>query len=238
MVQPLKTRVQWDFVANDAGELRNIRDSLLHASVQKSLDEQFQMTLLLKRLANTPLLQYPLKVRHIGDESVPDFQVQCGPKSIAVEVAKVTNQNLETARRVQWKRSQGPGARSMNLTLPVHRFWGTGKMKRREVVETAFLHPQESFGPTLQESEQMWLESVRAELDDKTQKCYGSESDENWLLLEDRLGSANWQLEGRRDAVETLLVSYWKTGRFSRVFIQGKPSWCLMFTRQSSKLLQ
>src|SRR5437899_6202827 len=92
-----------DFTATSPEELAKIGDALFKARTQKHLDEQVQMTRLLEALAETSILQFPLRVRHTGERDVPDFQLESCGHSIAVEVAKITVQDVEHARGLQRK---------------------------------------------------------------------------------------------------------------------------------------
>ena len=318
--------------------------------------ELFQMAWLLESLARTDLLEYPFRASHTGENNVPDFQLVSGRRRIAVEMTKVTTQNLEHARSFQAKLPDPPshfsasniccpesfarklkagrdawsifvagrlalesrewlltwngrdkvpeGVKSdlvvalnciidgppmegdpalahahprpvlikvegfpggetardrkswledafweelavpLNSTLMVSPFirQDDTRMTRKEVVETGFLVPAMGIGgPTLEEEHRIWIERVFSEVEDKSTKLAGDgfcHGDEDWLVLWDRLGSEDWQLPARAEAISTRLAPCWKSGWFSRVFVQDEYfRWQIMFTAEGSCVL-
>lgn len=93
----------WEFIADTPDELAKVRQSLPEYAKPTVAGELFQMAGLLESLAKTDLLEYPLKARHTGENSVPDFQLESGCRRISVEIARVTTTNLEHAHSLQSK---------------------------------------------------------------------------------------------------------------------------------------
>ena len=101
----------WDFSANSPKELATIGTKLLRPLRPTFRDEQWQMSRLLEALSSTSLFQFPLRVRHTGEKGVPDYQVESDGRQIAIELAKVTLQDVEHARGLQ--------RRGINRTLGI-----------------------------------------------------------------------------------------------------------------------
>jgi hypothetical protein len=60
-------------------------------------------------------------------------------------------------------------------------------------------------------------------LDEKTaafQRDQFEHGNEDWLMLWDRIGTDEFEIKPRIEAVKNLLVSHWKPNWYSRVFIQ------------------
>jgi hypothetical protein len=93
----------WEFTANSREEVAAIRASLPDFATSTVAGELFQITRLLASLARADLVEYPLKARHTGENSVPDFHLQIGKSHVSVETAKVTTSNLEHARSLQMR---------------------------------------------------------------------------------------------------------------------------------------
>jgi hypothetical protein len=129
----------------------------------------------------------------------------------------------------------------INPTLMVSPFIrkNDSRMSRKEVLANGFFVPPFDLGgPTLEEEHHIWVDRVWSEVQDKTTKLAAenfSHGEEDWLVLWDRLGSADWQLAARAEAVSQRLASLWKPGWFSRVFIQDQHfEWQLMFAIQTA----
>ncbi len=346
----------WEFSANTSEELSKVRQSFPARAKVTVAGELFQVAFLLESLAKTDLPAYPFQARHTGDNGVPDFQFIFGQKRIAVEMAKVTSQNLEHARSLQMRLPEPPShydvedlcfpetfawklkadrngwykfvasrlptefhewsktwdgktavphqikkllvqrlnsiidgppiendpaladahprpamfrvegfpcdetprnrkswlddalweemAVPINPTLMVSPFIqkDDSKMPRQKVLETGFTIPALDLGgPTLEEEHQIWLDRVWSEVQDKTAKLAGDafcHGDEDWLVLWDRLGSAEWQLRDRVTAVSQRLQPCWKPGWFSRVLIQDEYfDWQVMFADKGATAL-
>jgi hypothetical protein len=338
----------WEFTANSPDELAQVRQSLPQRAKPTVAGELFPMRFLLEALAQTEVPAFPFIARHTGEHGVPDFQLVSGTRRIAVEIAKVTTQNLEHARAVQaelpdppshfdvgdlcypeefaqrlkagrdcwarflagrlsdecrawlasWNgrdavphdmnerliadmnavidgppiagdrmlqdatprpkafqvegfpRDETPHQRKLwledafweQLAVPINRTLmvtpfirqDDARMTRAEVLSNGFLVPALPTGPTLEEEHQIWVERVGHEIQDKAAILAGGDflhGDEDWLVLWDRLGTADWQVEGRAQAIEKRLAPIGKPGWFSRVFIQEEFfEWQLMFT--------
>lgn len=347
---------RWEFTADTPERLANVHQSLPERAKATVASELLQVALLLESLVKTDIPAYPFQARYTGDSGVPDFQFIAGDRYIAVEMAKVTTQNLEHARVLQSGLSEPPShftaadlcypeafaaklrasrngwyrfvvrrlppqchawleswnghdtvpdqvkesfaatlnriidgppiegdpelacalphpeiarvegfpceetprdrkgwlddafweewATPLNPTLMVSPFLreDDSRMSRKQVLETAFLVPaMPPPGPTLEEENQIWLNRVLSEVQDKTQKLAGDKfqhGNEDWLVLWDRLGTADWQLQARAAALARLLASHWKPGWFSRVFVQaGHFEWQLMFGQTETAFL-
>lgn len=81
--------------------MANVRQSLSKGVNDTVAGELFQVAWLLESLARTEIPAYPFQAHHTGEKGVPDFQFISGHKRIAVEMVKVTSQNLEHARSLQ-----------------------------------------------------------------------------------------------------------------------------------------
>ncbi len=93
--------MSWEFTATTPDELAMAHRSYPRCAKRTVAEELLQMTLLLESLGLTGLVEYPLRARHTGEYSVPDFHLESGRQRIAVEMAKVTTTNLEHARALQ-----------------------------------------------------------------------------------------------------------------------------------------
>src|SRR2546425_9498485 len=96
--------MNWNFIANTPVELASIGHALFNATKQKFLDEQLQMTRLLEALSSSTIVRFPVRVRHTGEDGVPDFRVKFGQRRISTELAKIAVQDVEHARGLQRKR--------------------------------------------------------------------------------------------------------------------------------------
>lgn len=220
--------MDWNFIANNPDELASIGNALFTASKLKHLDEQVQMTRLLEAVPVSSILQFPVRVRHSGEKEVPDFQLESGGRRIAVELAKVAVQDVEHARGLQ--------RTGLNRTLGISSLYRKQPKPRSkdEVVAEGFLIPAMVFPVSIEEHEQVWCDELAAQLRDKTSTLHGSQfvhGDEDWLLLWDRIGTADYEVAARTQTVANMLAPWWKTCWFSRVFIQDAHFfWLLAFT--------
>lgn len=227
--------MEWDFTAHAPTELASIRQSLFNASKQNVLDEQVQMTRLLESLARTSFLQYPVRVRHTGEKGVPDFQMDSGTRRISVEITKIAVADVEHARALQ--------QRGLNRTLAISSLYQKKDAPRRkkDVISEGFLLPSMSFPVSIEEHNRIWLEQAETSLLAKSAVIAREDfahGDEDWLLLWDRIGTSEWELDTRREALTRLLERYWKPGWFSCVFLQDHHFfWQMMFTPPGSTLL-
>lgn len=98
----------WEFEANDRAEIGGIRKTWPNPKSATVADELFQFFHLLEALAETDILEYPLRATHTGESGVPDLRLKLREREIAIEVAKVTTPNLEHARALQAKFAEAP----------------------------------------------------------------------------------------------------------------------------------
>ena len=224
-----------EFAAHGPDELCKIGKALFNASKQNVLDEQVQMTRLLESLAKTEILQYPFTARHTGTDSVPDFQLKSGAHRIAVEITKIAVPDVEHARALQNK--------GINRTLALSSLYRKKSKPRLKegVVAEGFGTPPLVFPVSIDEHDNIWIESARASLIAKSIVIARSDfqrGDENWLLMWDRIGTVDWQLNLRINAFAKLLAEFWKPAWFSRVFVQDEDFfWASMFTPTDSIIL-
>ena len=91
------------------------------------------------------------------------------------------------------------------------------------------------------QARKIWLEKVSTELVDKSAvlaRTTFRHGDEDWLVLWDRFGTAEWEVEQRASALTGVLAPEWRANWFSRVFLQDEYfSWQLMFTSSGTSLL-
>jgi hypothetical protein len=226
---------QPDFIAHSAAELAAVGNALLNPKDQNTLDEQLQMTRLLEALATTNLMEFPLSIKHTGPKAVPDFQLQAGQRRIGLEITKIAVAAVEHARALQRKGlARSIGISSLYREQPNRR-------TRREVLDEALLMSPFADPVSIEEYEQIWLERAREALTEKTRSIYGTEfqrGDEDWLLLWDRLGTTDWQLNVRLQALRELLNQHWRRNWYSRVFLQAENfSWQAAFTPSGFSML-
>jgi hypothetical protein len=225
----------WEFTANTSGELAKVRKSLPERAKATVAGELFQMSRLLESLARTSLIEYPFKARHTGEKSVPDFQLNSGAHRIAVEITKIAVSDVEHARALQQK--------GLNRTLAISSLYRKASRPRRkeEVIAEGFGTPTFVFPVSLDEHDRIWLETAESSLTAKSDAIARPDfqrGEENWLLLWDRIGTADWELDKRKSALKILLARHWKPGWFSRVFLQEDYFlWQLMFTPSESRQL-
>jgi len=207
---------EWDFIANSPEELANIGKKLLKASKRKFIEEQWQMSRFLEVMSSSSIFKFPLRVRHTGVKRVPDFQVESGEQRIAIELARISTQDLERGRFLQSRVK-----RTMDVTTLLRE-----KSKPRiedEIIATAFPTPTFVFGLSSVEQQKIWVEQVTTQLNEKTATRQGEKfehGDEDWLVLWDRIGTDESEIKSRMQAVKGLLASRWKPDWYSHVFIQ------------------
>src|ERR1035441_1619878 len=205
-----------DFIANSPADLANIGKNLLKASKRKFLEEQWQMSRFLEAMSSSSIFKFPVRVRHTGVRGVPDFQVESGERRIAIELARISTQDLECGRFLQSRVK-----RTMDATTLLRE-----KSKPRtedEIIATAFATPTFVFGLSSGEQQKKWVEKVTTQLNEKTTVRQGKQFEhghEDWLVLWDRIGTDESEIESRMEAVKDLLASRWKPDWYSRVFIQ------------------
>ena len=218
----------WDFEADSPEAVLALSTELFTAREQKHLDEQVQLTELLKDLAHTSLISYPLKVLHAGATEVPDFQLLCGSRSLAVEVAKIAGQSVEKARALR-----------LDQTIETTRLLRLGaRTKKTDIINTAVLNEQFVFPVSFREHNEIWEREALNRLRDKAKILVSDRfrrGDENWLVLWDRIGSPTDQLPifGR------ILTSFWGAEWYSKVFLQDQDfQWSAVFERDQYTILR
>ncbi len=227
--------VDWDYVAASREELASIDEALLKGPTQKALDEQLQLTRLLLALAPHSILSYPVCVRHTH-QAKPDFQLLVGERRISIEATKIASSNYEHAAALQ---RQGLGRVLMRGEF-LRR--NQPRMSKEETIQRGFFPGQLVFPPSLDEVDHAWWEhfqkSVLRKLEILSQPDF-QHGDEDWLILEDRLGSKNWQIEDRLPPVGAWLAPFWRRNRsFGRIFIQAEDiTWVALMTHGRSGML-
>jgi hypothetical protein len=228
--------MNWNFTANTPAELASIGDALFTARKQKFLDEQVQMTRLLEALPFKSILQFPVRVRHTGEDGVPDFQLEFGQRRIAAELAKIAVQDVEHARGLQRK--------GFNRTLALSSLYRKGPKPRTkdEVMAEGLLIPAEVFPVTLQEHAQRWADEAVLQLHEKTavlQRASFAHGAEDWLVLWDRIGTSGWETDARIQWLAELLRSFWQPRWFATVVLQDMYfRWQAVFTPQEIAVLR
>jgi hypothetical protein len=228
--------VDWPYQANTDVELANIGSQLFTATKQNFLDEQVQMTRLLEALAPTSVVQFPIRVRHTGDGGVPDFQLEFGKRRIAVELAKIAVQDVEHARALQ--------RRGIGGTLAISSLYRKKSKPRKtpEVVSEALLIPAFVFPVSVQEYAETWMAEAVNQIQEKSAVLGRDDfarGDENWLVLWDRIGTANWEATGRVRWFTELLSPIWKTGWYDKVILQEEHfQWHALFSPQEAVVLR
>jgi hypothetical protein len=209
--------MNWNFTANSPDELANIGHKLLNAAKQTFLDEQWQMSQLLKAMSSASIFEFPVRVRHTGVRGVPDFQIESGGHRIAIELAKITTQDVEHARGLQRK--------GLKRTLGISSLY-LKKSKPRtvdEIIKEGFSYQPFRFGVSPEGLNEIWIKEVTTQLDKKTAVLRGKQFEhghEDWLVLWDQIGTDEYEIKSRIEVVKKLLASRWKLGWYSRVFIQ------------------
>jgi hypothetical protein len=228
--------MNWDFTANTPVELASIGHALFNATNQKFLDEQIQMTHLLEALASTSSVQFPVRVRHSGQDGVPDFQLEIDQHRIAAELAKIAVQAVEHARGLQKK--------GFNRTLSLSSLYRKGQRPRTktEVITEAFLIPAMVFPVSPQEYAQRWADEAVLQLEEKTavlQRADFKHGDEDWLVLWDRIGTADWEADARIQWFAELLSSVWQPWWYARIVLQDEHfHWQAVFTPLETVILR
>ncbi len=209
--------MEWDYKAESAKALSGIRHQLLKGPTQKALDEQLQLTRLLESLAQHAILKYPVRVKHTHSAR-PDFQLLVGEQRISLEASKIASPNYGHAASLQ---HQG-----LHAVLMDSEFLRPGqpRLPRKEVIQKGFIIPQMVYPPSAQEIDAAWWEHFQRVVEGKLKKLSEDDfqhGDEDWLVLWDRLGTDDWQMEDRLPKVRAWLAPIWNRRHgFSRIFIQ------------------
>lgn len=189
---------------------------------------------LLKALAGTPVVQYPIHVRHTSDK-VPDFQLTMETRRVGVELTRIGFQDLEHGRALQ--ASGLKGTLNASGLLPN----GGRQRSRKDVIRDGFGVKPFVFPVSVEEEERIWTDGARESLNAKTAVLASADfahGDEDWLVLVDSAGEVPEEAQGRRDSFSRLLAGFWKPRWFSRVFLQDNfYRWQMMFTATESTAL-
>lgn len=183
---------------------------------QPELDERVQLGKFLEAAAHTELVKYPLEVTHVRNQR-PDFKLVLGKTQVGVEVTKVANEELESARSLQRKKHLGTLSITPFLSKP------DSATSRRQRVSSGFTTPAVLFPNEVADEDSFWLEKALEIVERKSihlcQSDYGR-GEENWLLLWDRLSSAEADLRRRIAQLENALWMKWKGTFFSRLIVE------------------
>lgn len=210
--------MEWNFTANSSEELAKIGDKLLNASRQTFLDEQWQLSRLLEALSSKSIFKFPVRVRHTGEQGVPDFQIDSGGQRIGIELAKVTLQDVEHARGLQ--------RNGLKQTIEISSLYHKSSKPRtsEEVLKEALPGQAWSFGVSPSERRSIWIEEMGIQMDEKTATIQGSRfdhGDEDWLVLWNRILIDESEIQSRIEILKSLLTTRWKPqGWYSRVLLQ------------------
>jgi len=227
--------MDWDHTWQSAEDLARSSEKILKGPTQKALDEQLQLARLLEALAGHRILRYPVRVRH-SHEARPDFQLLVGDRRISVEASKIASPNYEHAASVQ---RQGLQAVLMSgeFLRP-----GQPRLPRKEVIEKGFFIPQMVYPPSLAEVDAACWEHFHRVVEGKVKRLSEDgfqHGQEDWLVLWDRLGTQDWQIEARLPRVRSWLAPIWRQAHsFSRIFIQAQHfHWIASLSHEHSGLL-
>ena len=225
-----------EFSANTEDELADrIGRAFCQGKMSKTAaNERIQMMHLLRALAGTSVMRYPVRVRHTSDK-VPDFQLRTGGCRVGVELTRIGFQDLEHGRALQ--------ARGLKGTLSVSELYPTGGGPRgkQAVIRNGFGSKPFVFPRSVEEEDRIWTAGARESLNAKTAVLARNDfahGDEDWLVLVDSVGEVAEQALGRRECFSRLLAAFWKPGWFSRVFLQDNfYRWQMMFAASESSML-
>jgi len=180
------------------------------------LDERLQLGKFLEAVAHTKLLKYPLEVTHVRNQR-PDFELVLGKTQVGVEVTKIANEELESARSLQRKKHLGTLSTTPFLRKP------DSATSRHERVNSAFTTPSVLFSNDAADEDSFWLEKALEMVERKRrhlcQSDYGR-GEENWLLLWDKLSSTEVELRQRVAQLEDALWLEWKSTFFTRLVVE------------------
>ncbi len=224
--RPGRRDTPWDYTAQSQDELLDIGSRLFRGPDQNRLDEQVQITHLLGAFARTAFARFPVRVSHVPD-SVPDFQLQVGGRRIGVEVTKIAVPDVEHARSLQ--------NRGLKRTLGISSLLRRNAKRRSkaEVVAEGFGMQQFVFSVSPQEHREIWIGETAARLDDKSRVLRSAQfqhGQEDWLLLWDRIGTADWEVQARIQTFGEPLSARWNRDWYSRVILQaGHFEWHFAF---------
>ena len=191
---------------------------------------------LLRALAGTPVMRYPIRLRHTSDK-VPDFQLRTRGRRVGVEVTRIGFQDLERARALQAR-----GLKGTKGTLSVSGLYPSDRPRGElAVIRDGFGSEPFVFSPSVEEEDRIWTERAKERLNAKSAVLARKDfahGDEDWLVLVDSVGEVAEEAQGRRDSFSRLLAGFWNPGWFSRVFLQDNfYRWQMMFAASESSML-
>lgn len=228
-------RMNLDFYAATPDDLSNGIDGALLSGrfIKKVAIERLQMARLLKSLAHSTMIDYPLGITHTT-EYVPDFQLSSGKRRIAVELTRIKFQDLEHGRALQ--ASQVQSTLSVSALYPKPE----GPRKRSAVIRDGFGMPAMLFPSSPEDQVRVWLAQAEESLIAKTAVVTRDDfvhGDEDWLVLLDPVSELS-DIESRENSFPQLLKKFWGRGWFSRVFVQDIFfRWQIVYTESESQIL-
>jgi len=223
-------------MANTPSDLaQGIAPAMLKGRVAKKVAfERVQMTRLLEALAQTSILQYPVQVKHTTDH-VPDFRLALSGRGIGVELTRIKFQDIEHGRALQER-----GLTTTLVTSSLHPK-ESGPRKKQEIINDGFGIPPMVFPLSAEEEDRVWLKQAKESLDAKTVVVLRNDfdhGDEDWLVVVDSVGAIDSEVRKRKEGFSQLLASFWKSGWFTRVFLQDNFfRWQMMFVPSKSIIL-
>lgn len=233
-----------EFVARTPEELLRFNECVKLAQDRKSREELVQMQWLIKFLTPLSLMEFPFTVCHTGSVATPDFQLTFGSRRVAAELTKLTSQDLEHGRALQRRDVHRPPGTGFNKTLNSTNLEVTGEEPRNrgQISAEGFYGGQFCFPESPESRGDVWGSAVQARLAQKTQILESNHfvrGDEQWLVLWERLGFHDDEVDLRIEHLRSLLHPFWKSNWFSRVFLQAEDfGWLAMFTEQEARVFE
>lgn len=230
------------FVARTPKELVHLDKYVRHAPNRKSYEELLQMEWLIKFLTPISLIEFPFSVCHTGNVATPDFQLIFGSRRVAAELTKLTSQDLENGRALQRRDVHLPLGTGFNKTLISSNLEVTGEEPRNrgQISAEGFCGGQFAFPESPGDRGRAWGTAVHERLIQKTQILESKhfvKGDEQWLVLWERLGFHDDEVDQRIEHLKSLLEPFWSSSWFSRVFLQAEHfGWLAMFTEQEARV--
>ncbi len=232
------------FVARTPEELVQFDRCVNDPSEPKHREEILQMVKLIRFLSGLPLMEFPFSVCHTGKEATPDFQLTFGSRRVSAELTKLTSQDLEHARALQRRDVHLPLGTGFNKTLISSNLEVTGEEPRNrgQISAEGFCGGQFAFPESPGARGRAWGTAVHERLIQKTQILESKhfvKGDEQWLVLWERLGFHDDEVDQRIEHLKSLLEPFWSSSWFSRVFLQAEHfGWLVMFTEQEARVFK
>ena len=222
--------IEWDFIAESTDKLVNIGYKLIKPQKQTFRDEQWQFSKFIKTAASLPIFEYPVKLKYTGDKNMPpDFLIKSGGNFITVELARVSTQDLEHARFLQIQPTihgqPVPHGKWIKHAIDTTELLRPKSKPRTvdEIIDTV-AKPALMLGMmSHKERREIFTQEVTRQLNEKTSTFNDKRFEhghENWLVLRDRIGTGEFEVQSRIEILKILLAPYWKRDWYSRVFIQ------------------